>query len=151
MFGYLASSCFMYTSQAFWLVALAAADRIAIWPLLPISAASRLTSDSPICSVFAWLMNRWFGDVPQVTSESNETILDRDLALAADFGRQQAHLGFADLLGVRLVDEQVVRGRSAGDVGVERDDLGSRSGPCCRFRPPAGSPRIRRSARCSPG
>src|SRR5712691_7418984 len=75
MFGYLASSCFMYPIQEFWLVALAAADRIAIWPLPPISLASRLTSDVPICWVFAWLMNRWSGELPQVTSESKDTIL----------------------------------------------------------------------------
>ena len=58
--------------QAFWLVALAAADRIAMSPVLLISLASRSTSDVPICSVLAWLMNRWFG---QVTSESKETTL----------------------------------------------------------------------------
>ncbi len=61
--------------QAFWLVALAAAERIAIWPLLPISLASRSTSDVPICSVLAWLMNRWAGLLPHEMSESNDTIL----------------------------------------------------------------------------
>src|SRR5258708_13184638 len=75
MFGYFFSSCFMWTIQAFWFVALAAADRIAIWPLLPISLASRSTSEVPICWVLAWLMNRWLGLLPQLTSESNATIL----------------------------------------------------------------------------
>src|SRR5664279_2816334 len=72
MFGYLVSCCFMYPIQAFWLVAVAAADRIAIWPVLLISLASRSTSEVPICSVLAWLMKRWFG---QVLSESNATTL----------------------------------------------------------------------------
>ena len=62
----------MYPIQAFWLVAVASADRMAIWPWPPISEASRETSDSPICWVLAWLMKRWSG---QLTSESNETIL----------------------------------------------------------------------------
>src|ERR1700749_4464960 len=47
----------MYAIQAFWLVALAAADTIAIWPVSPISEASRSTSLVPIPSVDAWLMN----------------------------------------------------------------------------------------------
>src|SRR5258708_33869098 len=75
MFGYFFSSCFMWTIQAFWFVALAAADRIAIWPLLPISLASRSTSEVPICWALAWLMNRWLGLLPQLTSEWNATIL----------------------------------------------------------------------------
>src|SRR6266567_1515538 len=70
MFGYLVSCFFMKPIHAFWFVAVAAADRIAIWPVLLICLASTSTSDVPICSVFAWLMNRWFG---QVTSESNDT------------------------------------------------------------------------------
>src|SRR5258708_7823466 len=75
MLGYFFNSCFMYTIQAFWFVALAAADKMAIWPLEPISLASRSTSEVPICWVLAWLMNRWFGLLPQLTSESNATIL----------------------------------------------------------------------------
>src|SRR3954447_19060737 len=75
MSGYLASCCFMYPIQAFWLVALAAADRIAISPLLSIALASRSTSDVPMVSVSAWLMNRWLGLVPQLMSESKATIL----------------------------------------------------------------------------
>src|ERR1019366_4886247 len=78
MFGYLLSCCFMYPIQAFWFVALAAADRIAICPLLPISLASRSTSEVPICWVLAWLMNRWVGLLPQEMSESNATILIPD-------------------------------------------------------------------------
>src|SRR5260370_6938123 len=74
MFGYFFHSCLMYTIQAFWFVALAAADRMAIWPLLPISLASRSTSEVPICWVLAWLLNRWLGLGPQLTSESNATI-----------------------------------------------------------------------------
>ncbi len=73
MFGYLAASCvFIAAIQAFWLVALAAADRMAMSPVLLICFASRSTSEVPICWVSAWLMNRWFG---QVMSESNETTL----------------------------------------------------------------------------
>src|SRR5258708_2531079 len=74
MFGNLVSSCFMYLIQAFWFVALAAADRMAIWPVELISLASRSTSDVPMVWVSAWLMNRWFGAVAHETSESNETI-----------------------------------------------------------------------------
>ena len=48
----------MYPIQAFWLVADAAADTIAIWPLLWISLASRSTSLVPICAVDAWFTNR---------------------------------------------------------------------------------------------
>src|SRR5260370_38910880 len=75
MFGNLASSCFMYTIQEFWLVALAAADKIAIWPLLLICLARMSTSDVPMVCVSAWLMNRWSGAAPQSTSGSNERIL----------------------------------------------------------------------------
>src|SRR5580658_3912210 len=74
IFGYFFSSCFMYPIQAFWFVALAAADRIAICPLPSISLARRSTSEVPTCAVFAWLMNRWFGVVPQEMSESKDTI-----------------------------------------------------------------------------
>src|SRR5215467_13823816 len=62
----------MYPIHEFWFVAVAAADRIAMSPALPICLASRSTSDVPICFVSAWLMNRWFG---HWTSESNDTIL----------------------------------------------------------------------------
>src|ERR1700742_407978 len=65
----------MYPIQEFWLVALAAADKMAIWPLPPISLARMSTSDSPMVWLFAWLMNRWFGLVPQEISESKERIL----------------------------------------------------------------------------
>src|ERR1700760_612417 len=75
MFGYFLSSCFMYTIQEFWLVALAAAERMATWPLLPISLARMSTSDVPMLAVSAWLTNRWSGLDPQLTSESNERIL----------------------------------------------------------------------------
>src|SRR5437763_1708220 len=56
MFGYFFSCSFMYLIHAFWLVALAAADRIAISPVELICLASRSTSDVPICLVSAWLM-----------------------------------------------------------------------------------------------
>src|SRR5690348_9741384 len=63
----------MAAIQAFWFVALAAAERIAIWPeSVPMLWTSRSTSEVPIFSVSAWLMNRWSG---HVTSESNETTL----------------------------------------------------------------------------
>ena len=72
MFGYLLSCSFMYLIHAFWFVAVAAADKIAIWPELPICLARRSTSEVPIDLVSAWLMNRWLA---QVTSESKETTL----------------------------------------------------------------------------
>ena len=53
-------------------------------PLLPICLASRSTSEVPICSVLAWLMNRWFG---QVTSESNDTILMPAVTACASDGQ----------------------------------------------------------------
>src|SRR5215469_13879826 len=59
MLGYLAISCFMYPIQAFWLVAEAAADTIAICPLSWSSVASKSTSLVPIAAVSAWLMNRF--------------------------------------------------------------------------------------------
>src|ERR1700730_11177969 len=83
MFGYFFNSCFMYTIQAFWFVALAAADKMAICPLLPISLASRSTSEVPICWVLAWLMNKWLGLVPQLTSEPNATIFIPAAAVSA--------------------------------------------------------------------
>ena len=57
MFGYFFSSCFMYPIQAFWFVAEAAADTIAISPLELICFASTSTSLVPIWAVDAWLMN----------------------------------------------------------------------------------------------
>src|SRR6266540_2155766 len=57
MFGYFVSSFFMKPIQAFWFVAEAAAERIAICPDLPICLASRATSLRPIASVSAWLTN----------------------------------------------------------------------------------------------
>ena len=43
--------------HAFWFVALAVADRIAIWPLLPICLAIDSTWFSPTSFVVTWLMN----------------------------------------------------------------------------------------------
>src|SRR3954452_2655271 len=74
MFGYFGSCSFMYLIQAFWFVALAAAERMPMSPLDPICLASRSTWDVPIVLVSAWLMNRWLGALPQEMSESNETI-----------------------------------------------------------------------------
>src|ERR1700754_2485491 len=74
MFGYLTSSSFMNLIQAFWFVALAAADRMPISPVELICLASRSTCEVPMVLVSAWLMNRWFGAVPQEMSESNATI-----------------------------------------------------------------------------
>src|ERR1700712_1287537 len=65
----------MYLIQAFWFVALAAADRIAMSPVELICLASRSTSDVPMFWVSAWLMNRWSGELPQAMSESKDTIL----------------------------------------------------------------------------
>jgi len=56
-------------------VALAAAERMAMSPLPPISLASRSTWDVPIAWASAWLMNRCFGLSPQEMSESKATIL----------------------------------------------------------------------------
>src|SRR4051812_35592005 len=75
MFGYFFSCSFMYLIHAFWLVALAAAERIAICPVELICLASRSTSEVPMSFVSAWLMNRWFGELPHWMSESNATIL----------------------------------------------------------------------------
>src|SRR3954447_191826 len=75
IFGYFLSCSFMYLIHEFWFVALAAADRIAIWPSELICLASRSTSDVPMVLVSAWLMKRWFGLSPHCTSESNATIL----------------------------------------------------------------------------
>ncbi len=58
MFGYFFSCFFMYPIQAFWFVAEAAAERIAISPVLLICLASRSTSLVPIAFESAWLMNR---------------------------------------------------------------------------------------------
>src|ERR1700759_3647810 len=74
MLGYLdASSFFMIAIQAFWLVALAAADRIAISPLLPISLAIRSTSTWAMPWAVAWLTKRL--RQPGLVSESNVTTL----------------------------------------------------------------------------
>src|ERR1022692_3492211 len=59
IFGYFLSSVFMYPIQAFWFVAEAAAETIAISPLLWISLASRSTSLVPIWAVEAWFTNRF--------------------------------------------------------------------------------------------
>ena len=57
IFGYFFSSCFMYPIQAFWLVAEAAAETMAIWPVSFSSLARMSTSLVPIAAVSAWLMN----------------------------------------------------------------------------------------------
>src|SRR3954464_701823 len=70
--GFLSSS-FMYLIQVFWFVALAVAERIAIWPLPPICLAMRLTWPLPMSGADVWLMNtvRALG----ATSESIATTL----------------------------------------------------------------------------
>src|SRR5438128_1886718 len=74
MWGYLeASSFFMIAIQAFWLVALAAALRMAISPDLPISLAMRSTSTWAMPWAVAWLTNR--SRHPGPVSESKVTIL----------------------------------------------------------------------------
>src|SRR6476646_4978194 len=58
MFGWLAASSFFIVAiQAFWLVALAAADRIAISPESPMSWAIMSTCTLAMPSAVAWLMN----------------------------------------------------------------------------------------------
>jgi hypothetical protein len=54
-FGLLLSSSFMTLIQAFWLVAFAVAERIAISPLLPICFAIDSTWFLPTSSVVTWL------------------------------------------------------------------------------------------------
>src|ERR1700761_8549897 len=98
MFGYFLSSCFMYAIQEFWLVALAAADKMAIWPLPPISLARMSTSDVPMLCVLAWLTNRWFGLEPQVTSESN----DRMAIPAADAWASDGHSALGSLPAITI-------------------------------------------------
>src|SRR5665647_1078017 len=59
MFGWLEVSwVFMRSIQAFWFVALAEADRIAISPVSPICLAIMSTSTLAMPSAVAWLMNR---------------------------------------------------------------------------------------------
>ena len=48
----------MYPIQAFWFVAEAVADTIAMSPVWFSCLASTSTSLVPICAVDAWLMNR---------------------------------------------------------------------------------------------
>ena len=57
MFGYFFSRFFMSAIQAFWFVAEAAAERIAILPVLPICFASPSTSTFAMPAAVAWLMN----------------------------------------------------------------------------------------------
>ena len=59
--------------HAFWFVALAVADRIAIWPLLPICLAIDSTWFSPTSFVVTWLMNTLRAS--GATSESIATTL----------------------------------------------------------------------------
>ena len=59
IFGNFFSSCFMYPIQAFWLVAEAAAETIAMSPVLLICLASRSTSLVPIWAVEAWFTKRF--------------------------------------------------------------------------------------------
>src|SRR3954447_19042400 len=71
-FGCLSVS-FMTLIHAFWFVALAVADRIAIWPLLPICLAMDSTWFSPTSFVVTWLTNTLRAS--GATSESIPTIL----------------------------------------------------------------------------
>src|SRR5438067_849729 len=59
IFGNFFSSAFMYLIQAFWLVAEAAAETIAMSPVSLICLASRSTSLVPIWAVDAWFTNRF--------------------------------------------------------------------------------------------
>src|SRR3954470_4100135 len=70
-FGSLSVS-FMTLIHAFWLVALAVAERIAIWPLLSICLAIDSTWFLPTSSVVTWLMNTLRAS--GATSESMPTI-----------------------------------------------------------------------------
>src|SRR3954453_21940393 len=56
--GWFLSSFFITSIHAFWLVALAVADRIAISPASPIWSAIMSTWTLPMPSGLAWLMNR---------------------------------------------------------------------------------------------
>src|SRR4029078_414006 len=71
-FGCLSVS-FMTLIHAFWFVALAVADRIAIWPLLPICLAIDSTWFWPTSFVVTWLMNTLRAS--GATSESIATTL----------------------------------------------------------------------------
>src|SRR3954464_13126114 len=66
------SVSFMTLIQAFWLVALAVAERIAIWPLLPICLAIDSTWFLPTSCVVTWLTNTLRAS--GATSESMPTI-----------------------------------------------------------------------------
>ena len=99
--------------------------------MLLISLASRSTSEVPICSVFAWLMNRWFG---HVTSESNETTL-----IPADYGLRQRRAERRRVVardddGVSLcldgcLDGRNLGGRSVGGATAD-DHLAAELGQC---------------------
>src|SRR5439155_13392403 len=56
-FGYFFTCCFMKPIHAFWFVAEAAAETIAISPVFPICDAIRSTWLVPIAFESAWLMN----------------------------------------------------------------------------------------------
>src|SRR6476619_6251336 len=87
MFGWLAARSFFISAiQEFWLVALAAADRIAISPESPISLAIMSTCTLAMPSAVAWLTNtsRQSG----LVSESKVTTL-----MPADFACFRASHG----------------------------------------------------------
>ena len=117
MFGWLAASSFSITSiQAFWLVALAAADRIATSPASPICSAIMSTWTLAMPSAVAWLMNR--SRHSGLVSESKVTTL-------APASRASLS-GVADRLRVVGRDDQ--RGDALLGGGVDERHLRVRAG-----------------------
>ena len=101
-------------------------------PVLSICLASRSTSDVPICSVLAWLMNRWFGLEPQVMSESNDTILMPACAALVQRRAQRGRVvgGDDDRVGLgldRRLDRRDLRGGGVRGAAAD-DDLAAELG-----------------------
>ena len=124
-FGFLSFS-FMTLIQAFWFVALAVAERIAISPLSPICLAIDSTWFSPTSCVVTWLTNtlRASGATSESIADDLDPALRRLLERGGDGVRVVA--GDDDRVGLLLddgVDDRDLR-RRAG-VGRALDAVGA--------------------------
>jgi len=77
----------MYLIQEFWFVAVAAADQDRDLARGADFLGEQVDLGGPICSVFAWLMNRWLG---QVTSEVERNHLIPAACALANEGQKGA-------------------------------------------------------------
>src|SRR4051794_27565511 len=131
MFGWSeASSVFIWSIQAFWLVAFAAAERIAISPASPICSAIMSTCTLAMPSAVAWLMNR--SRHSGLVSESKVTTLVP--ASRASFSASQiASLSLAETIRAATPCWAAVlmNGTCASGLAV--------SGPTCWYFPPHDS------------